>query len=103
MRVFSFYRSTMSGGRPRWTGAAHGFAGLAQGLALLPGLGLLAILVLPASASATQWPGELSGRIVDSLTGNPLGAVEVLVEPGAWKTSTDASGGFRLRGLKPGS
>jgi outer membrane cobalamin receptor len=40
---------------------------------------------------------------VDSLTGNPLGAVEVLVEPGAWKTSTDASGGFRLRGLEPGS
>ncbi len=98
MRVFSFYRSTISGGRPRWTGAAHGCAGLA----LLPGLGLLAILVLPASASATQWPGELTGRIVDSFTRNPLGAVEVLVEPGAWKTSTDASGGFRLRGLEPG-
>jgi len=64
---------------------------------------VLAALAQPAMASATQWPGELSGRIVDSLTRTPLAAVEVLVEPGAWKTSTDASGGFRLRGLEPGS
>ncbi|MEE8148254.1 MAG: TonB-dependent receptor, partial [Longimicrobiales bacterium] len=67
------------------------------------GLALLAALALPATAAAIQWPGELSGRIVDSLTGTPLDAVEVLVEPGARKTSTDASGGFRLRGLEPGS
>ena len=93
MRVSSFYRSTMQGGCPRWTGAAPVYAALA----------LLAALVLPAGASATQWPGELSGRIVDSLARTPLGAVEVLLEPGAWKTLTDASGGFRLRGLEPGS
>ena len=96
MRVSSFYRSTMRGGRPRRTGAVARYAGLA----VLAGL---AALALPGTASGTQWPGELSGRIVDSLTRTPLRAVEVLVEPGAWKTSTDASGGFRLRGLEPGS
>ena len=93
MRVFSFHRSTMRGGRPRGTGAAPGRAGLV----------VLVALAVPGPASATQWPGELSGRIVDSLTRTPLSAVEVRVEPGAWKTSTDASGGFRLRGLEPGS
>ena len=93
MRVSSFFRSTKRGGRPSWTGAAPGCAGLA----------LLVAFALPARASGTQWPGELSGRIVDSLTRTPLGAVEVLVEPGSWKTSTDGSGGFRLRGLEPGS
>ena len=98
MRVSLFYRSTMRGGRPRGTGAAHGCA--AYGCAALA---VLAALSLPGAASALQWPGELSGRIVDSLTRTPLVAVEVLVEPGAWRTSTDASGGFRLRGLEPGS
>ena len=66
-------------------------------------LAALTALALPGTASAIQWPGELSGRIVDALTRTPLGAVEVLVEPGAWRTSTDASGDFRLRGLEPGS
>ena len=98
MRVSSFYRSTMRGGRPRWTGAAHGCA--AYGCAALV---VVAALALPGAASATQWPGELSGRILDSFTRTPLGAVEVLVEPGSWRTSTDASGAFRLRGLEPGS
>ena len=98
MRVSLFYRSTMRGGRPRRTGVAHGCA--AYGCAALA---VLAALALPGTASATQWPGELTGRIVDSLTRTPLAAVEVLVEPGAWRTSTDASGGFRLRGLEPGS
>ena len=94
MRVSSFCWPTMRGGRPGWTGAASGCAGLALLAALA--------LVLPATGSATQWPGELSGRIVDSLTRTPLGGVEVLVDPGAWRASTDASGGFRLRGLEPG-
>ena len=100
MRVFSFHWSTMRAVRPRRTGAARQRAARQlQGAALA----VLAALTLPGTASATQWPGELSGRIVDSLTRTPLGAVEVLVEPGAWRTSTDASGGFRLRGLEPGS
>ncbi len=114
MRVSLYNRSTMCGGRPRRTGAAYACAGLL----------LLAVFAFPGSASAfprpalavrgpasalprpalaTQWPGELSGRIVDSVTGTPVSAVEVLVEPGAWRTSTDASGGFRLRGLEPGA
>ena len=93
MRVYLFHRSTMRGGRPSPAAAAPWCAGLI----------MLAALAQPATASATQWPGELSGRIVDSLTKTPLAAVEVLFEPGAWKTSTDASGGFRLRGLEPGS
>ena len=103
MRVFSFNRSTMRGVRPRRTGAAH--QGVAHRGAAHRGaaLAVLAALTFPGMASALQWPGELSGRIVDSLTRTPLGAVEVLVEPGAWRTSTDASGGFRLRGLEPGS
>jgi len=66
-------------------------------------LAVLTALGLPGMASATQWPGELSGWIVDSLTRTPLGGVVVVVEPGAWRASTDASGGFRLRGLEPGS
>ena len=106
MRVSSFSRSTVRGGRPNRTGAAHRSAHGSHRCAhryKCAGLALLALLALPARAPATQWPGELSGRIVDSLTRTPLGTVEVLVEPGAWKTSTDASGGFRLRGLEPGS
>ena len=83
----------MRGGRPPRAGAAPWCAGLI----------VLAALAPPATASATQWPGELSGRIVDYVTRTPLAAVEVFVEPGAWKASTDASGGFRLRGLEPGS
>ena len=93
MRVSLFHRSTMRGGRPPRVGAAPRCAGLL----------MLAAVAHPATASATQWPGELSGRIVDSVTRTPLGTVEVRVEPGAWNTSTDASGGFRLRGLAPGS
>ena len=93
MRVSSFYRSTVRGGRPRGAVASRARMHLA----------VLAALALPATASATQWPGELSGRIVDSLTKTALGAVEVLVEPGARRTSTDASGGFHFRGLEPGS
>ena len=82
----------MRGGRPPRAGAAPWCAGLI----------VLAALAPPATASATQWPGELSGRIVDSVTRTPLAAVEVFVEPGAWKASTDASGGFRLRCLYAG-
>ena len=114
MRVSLCNWSTIRGGRPRETGGAHTCAYLV----------LLAVLALPGSAwalrrpamavpgptllflrpaAAAQWPGELSGQIVDSVNAAPLGAVEVLVEPGAWRTSTDASGGFRLRGLEPGS
>ena len=66
-------------------------------------LGVLAALALPRVASATQWPGELSGHIVDALTRAPLAGVQVLVEPGAVRASTDPSGGFRMRGLEPGS
>ena len=66
-------------------------------------LAVLGALALPGPATAIQWPGELSGRVVDSLTRTTLGAVEVLVEPGSWRTSTDASGSLLLRGLEPGS
>ena len=44
-------------------------------------LAVLGALALPGPATAIQWPGELSGRVVDSLTRTTLGAVEVLVEP----------------------
>ncbi|MEC9298876.1 MAG: carboxypeptidase regulatory-like domain-containing protein, partial [Gemmatimonadota bacterium] len=103
MRVFWFYRPTTRGGCPRGTGAvgACGCEGLTlHGRVFLAVLGALA---LPGPATAIQWPGELSGRVVDSLTGTTLGAVEVLVEPGSWRTSTDASGSLLLRGLEPGS
>ena len=103
MRVFWFYRPTTRGGCPRGTGAvgACGCEGLTlHGRVFLAVLGALG---LPGPATAIQWPGELSGRVVDSLTRTTLGAVEVLVEPGSWRTSTDASGSLLLRGLEPGS
>ncbi|HAT18040.1 MAG TPA: hypothetical protein DCS76_09620, partial [Gemmatimonadetes bacterium] len=103
MRVFWFYRPTTRGGCPRGTGAvgACGCEGLTlHGRVFLAVLGALA---LPGPTTAIQWPGELSGRVVDSLTRTTLGAVEVLVEPGSWRTSTDASGSLLLRGLEPGS
>ena len=88
MRVSSFYRFTVRGGRPRGAVASRARIHLA----------VLVALALPATASATQWPGELSGRIVDSLTKTALGAVEVLVEPGArsagrqtWEVVVDES------------
>ncbi len=59
-------------------------------------------LACPATLAA-QWPGELAGRIRDALTGAPLSAVEISVEPGARTTLSDASGNFRLRGLESGT
>ncbi len=95
MRVSLCNRSTMRWGHPRGKGAACRRACFAVFV------GVVAIgFAGPASA---QWPGELSGQIVDAANGTPIGAVEVLVEPGARRTSTDASGGFRLRGLEPGA
>jgi vitamin B12 transporter len=93
MRVSLYSQSPLCGGCCRAAGAALACAYLT----------VLAVVVFPGAVSATQWPGELSGRIVDSVTRTPVGAVVVLVEPGAWSTSTDASGGFRLRGLEPGA
>lgn len=59
-------------------------------------------LVAGPSPTSAQWPGEIRGRIVDSLTARGVpGALVSLSEMGL-QVTTDGSGRFHLRGLEPG-
>ncbi|MCK5653336.1 MAG: TonB-dependent receptor plug domain-containing protein [Gemmatimonadetes bacterium] len=82
-----------------WRAPALPFASLRL-VALL--LLLACHLGVGASPTSAQWPGEIRGRIVDSLTGRGVpGALVSLSELGL-QVTTDSSGRFHLRGLEPG-
>ena len=71
---------------------------------MLRSLGVAALLaaaaVLPAGA---QFPGSVSGVVVDAATGAPVPAALVEVAAAGRAVRTDASGAFFLRGLEAGS
>jgi len=60
------------------------------------------MMMIGASSLLAQFPGELAGTVTDAATGAPVEAASVEVGGAALATRTDASGGFRLRGLEPG-
>ncbi len=64
---------------------------------------LFALLVLLSVRNAdAQYPGELAGRVVDAITGDPIEHVRVEVIETGHATSSDGRGEFYLRGLEPG-
>ncbi|MEE9133631.1 MAG: TonB-dependent receptor, partial [Gemmatimonadota bacterium] len=67
-------------------------------MAALAGLFLLTI---PEIAEA-QYPGELSGRVTDAITGEPLESVLVEVLGVGLTALSDGRGEYRIRGLEAG-
>jgi len=59
-------------------------------------------VALAARVAYPQYPGELSGRITDAVTGRPVEDVLVAVIGNGLATLSDGRGEFRLRGLEPG-
>ncbi len=82
MRIFYHLQILMRGWR---------FASAVALMAVLPG------------QLAGQWPGEISGYVTDDISGRPLGAVRVLLQPSGTVLHTSATGRFHARGLEPGS
>ncbi len=62
---------------------------------------LLFLAQSPRTAFA-QYPGELSGRVADAISGTPVQNVLVEVLGTELSAHTDGRGEFRLRGLEPG-
>jgi vitamin B12 transporter len=72
-------------------------------LSLIRGASLTAlVLAFTARAALAQYPGELSGRITDAISGAPVEGVLVEVIGSGPTTLSDGRGEFRLRGLEPG-
>lgn len=65
---------------------------------------MLTVLVLAAMPQAViaQYPGELSGRVTDAITGEPVESVLVEVLGTGLTAVSDGRGTFRIRGLEPG-
>ncbi|NIN73112.1 MAG: TonB-dependent receptor plug domain-containing protein [Gemmatimonadetes bacterium] len=61
----------------------------------------LATVLTPSFASA-QYPGELSGRVTDAITGAPVDNALVEVVGTSLTALSDGRGQFQLRGLEPG-
>lgn len=70
-------------------------------LRTLVSLGLL-LLAIPAGALVAQATGGVVGRVTDASTGIPLRGVDVSIDSGRSRTTTDASGNYRFRGLIAG-
>ncbi|UCC71824.1 MAG: TonB-dependent receptor [Gemmatimonadota bacterium] len=60
------------------------------------------LLVAAARATDAQYPGELSGRATDAITGAPVENALVEVVGTGLITLSDGRGEFRTRGLEPG-
>ena len=75
----------------------HAGAGLLGGL-LLPA----ALLAATPAAVRAQWPGEVSGRVVDAATGAPVEGASVRALEQGRAAVSDAAGRFVLTGLEPG-
>jgi len=59
-------------------------------------------LLSPATAEA-QWPGEVTGRVTDEVSGSPVPGATVVVRGGSVEAEADGRGSFHLRGLEPGT
>ncbi|KPK63590.1 MAG: hypothetical protein AMS21_06615, partial [Gemmatimonas sp. SG8_38_2] len=66
-----------------------------------PALAALFLSLSPSFAAA-QYPGELTGRIVDAITGEPVENVLVEVLGSGLTTLSDGRGDFHIRGLEAG-
>lgn len=64
-------------------------------------LAALLALASPSTIEA-QWPAELSGRVIDAVTGAGIPGVGVEVDGTPAVTLSDATGAFHIRGLEPG-
>lgn len=68
----------------------------------LPWVLVLALAALTAQAQEAQEGRALSGIVVDSTEGGPIGAAQVVVKGTALRTYSQRNGTFTLRGLPPG-
>jgi outer membrane cobalamin receptor len=59
-------------------------------------------VALTVGVAHAQYPGELSGRVTDAVTGTPVENVLVAVIGNGLATLSDGRGEFRVRGLEPG-
>ena len=60
-------------------------------------------LLSAAEPASGQFPGELLGRVVDAVTGLPVADARIDLAELQRVALSGGSGGFRLRGLEPGS
>jgi vitamin B12 transporter len=65
-------------------------------------LGAAALATAPNTVVA-QWPGEIRGRILDSVTGSAVAGADVTLLPAAISLIGDSGGAFHLQGLNPGT
>ncbi len=63
---------------------------------------LLAALLLPAGVLAAQASGGLVGKVTDASTDSPLRGVEVRLDGGRFRATTDPLGEYRFRGVPAG-
>ena len=87
--------------------ASSSAAGLLSDRRTRPALALHLLVLLifianPPSAWA-QYPGELTGRVLDALTHSPVEGALVEVTGTTLSVITDGRGEFRIRGIEPGS
>ncbi|UCC83657.1 MAG: TonB-dependent receptor [Gemmatimonadota bacterium] len=59
-------------------------------------------MALTTPVAHAQYPGELSGRVTDAMTGAPVENAFVEVTGGGLTALSDGRGQFRVRGLEPG-
>lgn len=62
----------------------------------------LSLLATAAGAAHAQYPAELSGRLTDAVTGEPIDNVHIEVLGTGLTAVSDGRGEFRIRGLEPG-
>ncbi|MGE3844737.1 MAG: TonB-dependent receptor, partial [Vicinamibacterales bacterium] len=75
---------------------------MSAGKSYLASVCLAAILVLlSSSGTAAQSSGSIAGRLVDSLTAQPIPGAVVLLEELGRETTSDGQGVFRFDGLAP--
>ncbi len=64
---------------------------------------VLALLLLPPGGALAQTGGLITGTVTDALNGRPLSGVVVSVAGGQRGATTDASGRYTIRDVRPGS
>ncbi len=64
---------------------------------------ILVLLAIAGAAPLTaQDPGGLTGHVVDASTERPISGVDVTLDAGRYRTTTDTGGNYYLRNIPPG-